>query len=78
MSAIASALRKNLIFLKEHKDKIILFDLHQSIEKCYYAFILFPAVEEFYCLTILMKIIIGTAIRICNESLEVNKCSIEI
>ena len=47
-SAIAPPLKKILSILKEHKDKIILLGSPRFVEKCYYVFILFPAIEDFY------------------------------
>ena len=76
LGAMPPSLRKNLLFLKEYKDKIILFGSSHFVEKFYHVFILFPAVEDFYCLSILMEIFTGTAIRIYNETFEENKCSI--
>ena len=54
---------RNLPFLKEHKDKIVPFGLPHFV-----FFILFPAVEEFYHKSILVKMFIQSTINIYDES----------
>ena len=49
---IAPPLKKILFILKEHKDKIILLCSPRFVEKCYYVFILFPVIENFYSILV--------------------------